>query len=38
MDKKQVEELVACMRRIRESLLPRIARSTGNGKRHNSVG
>ena len=34
MDKKQVEELVACMRTIRESLLPRIARSTGNGKHH----
>lgn len=33
MDKKQVEELVACMRTIRESLLPRIARSTGNGRR-----
>ena len=33
MDKKQVEELVACMRTIRESLLPKIARSTGNGKR-----
>jgi DNA-binding MarR family transcriptional regulator len=34
MDKKQVEELVACMRTIRESLLPKIARTTGNGKRH----
>jgi DNA-binding MarR family transcriptional regulator len=33
MDKKQVEELVACMRTIRESLLPRIARSTGNERR-----
>jgi DNA-binding MarR family transcriptional regulator len=32
MDKKQVEELVTCMRTIRESLLPRIARTTGNGK------
>jgi DNA-binding MarR family transcriptional regulator len=32
MDKKQVEELVACMRTVRESLLPRIARTTGNGK------
>jgi DNA-binding MarR family transcriptional regulator len=33
MDKKQVEDLVICMRTIRESLLPRIARSTGNGRR-----
>lgn len=32
MDKKQIEDLVACMRKIRESLLPRIARTTGNGK------
>jgi DNA-binding MarR family transcriptional regulator len=32
MDKKQVEELVTCMRTIRESLLPRIARTTGNGR------
>jgi DNA-binding MarR family transcriptional regulator len=31
MDKKQVGDLVACMRTIRESLLPRIAR-TPNGK------
>jgi MarR family transcriptional regulator, organic hydroperoxide resistance regulator len=31
MDRKQIEDLVACMRTIRESLLPRIAR-TSNGK------
>jgi DNA-binding MarR family transcriptional regulator len=34
MDKNQVEELVDNMRVLRESLLPRIARSTVNGKRH----
>jgi DNA-binding MarR family transcriptional regulator len=34
MDKKQVEELVNNMRVLRESLLPRIARSTGNEKRY----
>lgn len=34
MDKQQVEELVDNMRMLRESLLPRIARTTGNGKRH----
>jgi DNA-binding MarR family transcriptional regulator len=33
MDKKQVEDLVDLMRTIRESLLPRITRTTGNGKR-----
>jgi DNA-binding MarR family transcriptional regulator len=33
MDKNQVEELVACMRTIRESLLPKIGRSTGNRRR-----
>jgi len=34
MDKKQVADLVDNMRKLRESLLPRIARTTGNGKRH----
>ena len=34
MDKKQVEDLVDIMRALRESLLPRISRNTGNGKRH----
>ena len=34
MDKEKVESLVDIMRTIRESLLPRIARTTGNGKRH----
>jgi len=32
MDKKQVAELVDSMRKLRESLLPRIARTTANGK------
>ena len=32
MDKNQTEELVATMRRLRESLLPKIARTIGNGK------
>jgi DNA-binding MarR family transcriptional regulator len=32
MDKSQTEELVATMRKLRESLLPRIGRTTGNGK------
>ena len=32
MDKKQIEDLVDNMRTLRESLLPRIARTTGNGK------
>ena len=32
LDKKQVEDLVEIMRTLRESLLPRIARNTGNGK------
>ncbi len=32
MEKKQVEELVDMMRKVRESLLPRIARTVGNGK------
>jgi DNA-binding MarR family transcriptional regulator len=34
MDKEKVENLVDIMRTVRESLLPRIARTTGNGKRH----
>jgi DNA-binding MarR family transcriptional regulator len=33
MDKKQAEDLVDTMRKLRESLLPRITRSAGNGKR-----
>ncbi len=32
MDRSQTEELVAIMRKLRESLLPKIARTTGNGK------
>jgi DNA-binding MarR family transcriptional regulator len=31
MDKKQVEDLVEIMRTLRESLLPRIARTAGSG-------
>ncbi|MFA5308173.1 MAG: MarR family transcriptional regulator [Dehalococcoidales bacterium] len=34
MDKDKIEELVETMRALRESLLPRIARVSGNGKRH----
>jgi DNA-binding MarR family transcriptional regulator len=34
MDKKQTEELVNIMRTLRESLLPKIARTTGNGRRY----
>jgi MarR family transcriptional regulator, organic hydroperoxide resistance regulator len=34
MDKDKVENLVDIMRTLRESLLPRIAKSSGNGKRH----
>lgn len=34
MDKEQVEDLVEIMRNLRESLLPRLARTTGDGKRH----
>ena len=34
MDKNQVEDLVDMMRKLRESLLPKIARTTVNGKRH----
>jgi DNA-binding MarR family transcriptional regulator len=33
MDKEQIEDLVDIMRTLRESLLPRIAKSSGNGKR-----
>jgi DNA-binding MarR family transcriptional regulator len=33
MDKKQIEDLVDTMRKFRESLLPRIARVAGNGRR-----
>jgi hypothetical protein len=32
MDKEKVEELVETMRTLRESLLPRITKSSGNGK------
>jgi DNA-binding MarR family transcriptional regulator len=34
MDKEKVENLVDIMRTVRESLLPRIAKTSGNGKRH----
>jgi len=34
MDKKQIEVLVDTMRMLRESLLPRLVRSSGNGKLH----
>jgi DNA-binding MarR family transcriptional regulator len=34
MDKKQTEELVNIMRTLRESLLPKIARTIGNGRRY----
>lgn len=37
LDKDQEEELVGIMRTLRERLLPRIARATGNGKRHTAV-
>jgi DNA-binding MarR family transcriptional regulator len=33
IEKSQIEGLVTCMRTIRENLLPRIARTTGNGRR-----
>jgi DNA-binding MarR family transcriptional regulator len=33
MDKDKVEDLVEIMRALRESLLPRIAKLSGNGKR-----
>jgi len=33
MDKDKVEDLVEIMRTLRESLLPRIAKLSGNGKR-----
>ncbi len=32
MDKEQIEDLVDSMRKLRESLLPRISRTTGNGR------
>ena len=32
MDKEQIENLVETMRTLRESLLPRLARTAGNGK------
>jgi len=34
MDKDKVEDMVETMRTLRESLLPRIARASGNGKRN----
>jgi DNA-binding MarR family transcriptional regulator len=37
MEKEKVEELVEAMRTIRESLLPKIARTTGNNKRESFV-
>jgi DNA-binding MarR family transcriptional regulator len=33
IDKEQLEDLVEIMRKIRESLLPKIVKSSGNGKR-----
>ena len=33
LDKDQEEQLVAIMRRLREDLLPRLARTAGNGRR-----
>ena len=33
LDKAQEEELVGIMRRLREDLLPRLARNAGNGRR-----
>ncbi|OGN99131.1 MAG: hypothetical protein A2Y89_07705 [Chloroflexi bacterium RBG_13_51_18] len=33
LEKEKVEDLVETMRNIRENLLPRIAKTTGNGKR-----
>jgi DNA-binding MarR family transcriptional regulator len=37
MDKDKIEDLVENMRNLRENLLPRIAKSTGNGKRQIST-
>ncbi|MCJ7605527.1 MAG: MarR family transcriptional regulator [Dehalococcoidales bacterium] len=37
LDNAQEEELVGIMRTLRETLLPRIARATGNGKRQTTV-
>lgn len=34
MEKEKIESLVDNMRKLRESLLPRIAKSSGNGRRH----
>ena len=34
IDKDKVEDMVETMRTLRESLLPRIARASGNGKRN----
>jgi DNA-binding MarR family transcriptional regulator len=33
LDKQKVEDLVETMRMLRESLLPRIVKSSGNGRR-----
>ena len=33
LEKEKVEDLVEIMRNLRENLLPRIAKTTGNGKR-----
>ncbi|OGO18347.1 MAG: hypothetical protein A2Z15_01680 [Chloroflexi bacterium RBG_16_50_11] len=37
LDKEKVEDLVEIMRKIRESLLPRIAKSSGNGKHNHKM-
>ncbi len=34
LEKQNVEELVETMRKLRENLLPKIAKATGNGKHH----
>lgn len=34
LDKEQEEALIGIMRTLRENLLPRIHRATGNGRRH----
>ena len=34
LEKERIEELVEMMRKVRESLLPRVSRNSGNGKRH----
>jgi DNA-binding MarR family transcriptional regulator len=34
LDKQKVEELVETMRTLRENLLPRVTKTSGNGRRH----